>query len=199
MKTIVIATTNTDKFTLVSNLLIDLGLNGWNFKKLSDFEITGQVEETGSAMDRAEQKADFFAKSCLEIDGIDVVVGIDDGMILNTGSEVITDSKKITQEILSGDKVKVGEEVVNHRAFCFLLPKTGKKMQATTELKFRFLGNNSGIKLEDGKYPLSYVLGYDGYSKAVNDMSPDEVRELNVKFSKDSLQPIIDELKKQHF
>lgn len=64
-------------------------------------------------------------------------------------------------------------------------------MFAVTEIKYRYLGNNLGIKLEEGKYPLSHVLGYVGYNKTVSETSPEEVDQLNVKYSKESLQPII--------
>lgn len=191
MKTIVIATTNADKFILVTNLLVDLGLIDWNFKSLSDFSITNQAEETGKAEDRAAQKARFFIDNCASINEVDVVVGIDDGMVLNSNNGVITDSKMVTMQILSGEKIKIGEEVINHRAYCFVLLKTNKEMFAVTELKFRYLGNGSGVKLEEGKYPLSHVLGYVGYDKTVAQMPADEVRKINAKYSKASLQPII--------
>lgn len=196
MRTIVIATTNTDKFTLVKNLLSDLGLDSWDFKNLSDFFITKQAEEIGDSKERAAQKAHFFIDNCTAINQVDVVLGIDDGMILNTSEGVITDSKTVTEQILSGVKVKIGEEVVNHRAFCFVIPKISKEMYAVTELKFRFLGNNSGIKLEEGKYPLSNVLGYSGYDKTVADMTSDEVRNINASYSEEALRPIIQEVLK---
>ena len=196
MKNIVIATTNTDKFNLVKNLLFDLKLKGCNFKSLSDFNISNQIEETGSSKERASQKAHFFINNCKTIDDIDVVIGIDDGMILSGGDRVITDSKTVTKQILSGRKVKIGEEVVNHRYFCFILTKSNKEMFAVTEIKFKYLGNNSGVKLEEGKYPLSHVLGYDGYNKTVAEMPPEEVRQLNAKYSKENLQSIIEEVLK---
>lgn len=194
MSTIVIATTNTDKFNLVKDLLVDLGMTDWNFKSLSNFDISNQVEETGSAKERAAQKARFFINNCKTIEEVDVVVGTDDGIVLNSSEGVITDSKKVTKEILSGEKVKIGDEVVNHRAFCFMIPKSNKTMFAVTEIKFRYLGGSLGIKLEEGKYPLSHVLGYDGYDKTVSETSTEEVRQLNVKYSKESLQPIISTL-----
>ncbi len=196
MKNIVIATTNADKFTLIKNLLFDLGLKDWNFKSLSDFNITNQAEETGSSKERAAQKARFFIDYCTSINDVDVVVGIDDGMVLNGSDGVITDSKTVTQQILSGKKIKIGEEVVNHRAFCFIFPKSNKEMFAVTELKFSYLGNSSGVKLEEGKYPLSHVLGYSGHDNTVAEMSSEEVRKLNAEYSQEDLRPIIEQVLK---
>ena len=75
MGNIVIATQNLDKFLLVTHLLKDLGLSKWNFKNLWDFKIYDQVEETGTAEDRAIQKAVAFAESQPDTNNIDVVLG----------------------------------------------------------------------------------------------------------------------------
>lgn len=196
MKNIVIATANIDKFNLVKNLLFDLGLKDWDFKNLSDYTISNQTEEVGSSKERAAQKARFFLNNCTAINSIDLVVGIDDGIILNGSDGVITDSKTVTQQILSGKKIKIGEEVVNHRAFCFIFPKSNKEMFAVTELKFSYLGNSSVVKLEEGKYPLSHVLGYSGHDNTVAEMSSEEVRKLNVEYSQEDLRPIIEQVLK---
>ncbi len=51
--TILIATKNTDKFEIVVDILRGIGLNNYQFSSLVDFNISEEMEETGTTENRA--------------------------------------------------------------------------------------------------------------------------------------------------
>lgn len=150
-----IATQNKSKKKVLSSILIKAGLEDFTFFDLNDEDIDSQVEESGSVEDRARQKAQGIKQVDLRQE-YNLLIGSDDAMEIRNG-EIRTDSKKVTEEILSGSALKVGETMYIVRAYSFhTLSKELKTL--STKIPFKFVGNKEGITLEENSYPLSYVL-----------------------------------------
>lgn len=163
---VIIATKNRDKFALVSNLLRRTGrFDGAKFFSLKDLDISEDFEEIGNVQERALKKARDYA-GVLQSKGLsgDVrcVIGVDDAMLVEKEGEIVVDSKTITDEILAGTRMALGERLIVVRGYGMIDMETGEDGTCETRSPFVFLGNEDGVIRKDGEYPLSRVLAYEG-------------------------------------
>jgi len=188
-KKILIATKNSDKFLIVTDMLKELGLKNYEFINLHGLNIRENLKEKGTILDRAKQKASFYQKIIVKkkIPGITAVLGIDDGIKLLSRKTVASNSKQITDKILSGELVSVGEIVLIARAFALNLTEDGAKDACITNMPFIFLGNEENIEREEEKYPLSRVFGLLNGKKSITATSENECLKYYLKYSKKEL------------
>lgn len=186
---ILIATKNKDKFYIVSDMFKNLGFIDFEFVSLLDLKITQDIKESGSILARAKQKASFYQGMVQKkhISDVMAVMGIDDGVKLLNRKATYRNSKHITDEILSGKLISMGEVVTIIRAFA-LNSTDGKKCAVcVTNIPFIFLGNGENIKRIEGSYPLSYVFGLLNSKKSIIETSDKKCLEYYLKYSKKEL------------
>lgn len=185
MEKILVATKNRDKFTIVVDIFRKLGLRDYEFVNLHDLGITDEIEEVGSIIQRAEQKAIFYAGiiNRQPAIGVRLVVGIDDGIKLPNDDKASPNSKEITRGILSGQLVKKGDIIWIVRSFVIYVAEDGNVISSMTQIPFSFLGNSKNVSLEDEKYPLSLVLGMMNDFRPIAEISSEESSKYYLKYS----------------
>jgi len=186
---IIIATKNLDKFKITSELLSKFGLKGQYFN-LNNFKIENS-KEYGNTIERAKQKAvncrNYLKSKEKELENT-IIVGIDDEIVIEKERKTGEDSKVMTDKILSGDNLKIGDIIKVIRIYYFIF-SNGKKTSIKTTVPFVYLNNKKEVKREDSKYPLSKVLGHLGQKKCVSEMTQKETLNYNLFWSK-NLQKI---------
>jgi hypothetical protein len=189
-KTILIATKNNDKFLIVAGMMKQLGLNNYKFISLHDLNIKEDLKEKGTISDRAKQKANFYQKIILKkkIAGITAVLGTDDGIKLPGRKTAASNSKQITDKILSGELISIGETVSISRAFSLNLTAGNARNACVTDIPYVFLGNEENIKREEEKYPLNRVLSLSNGKKPLAATNEKECLEYYLKHSRKELE-----------
>ncbi len=188
-KKILIATKNRDKFYIVVNMLKRLGLRDYTFLNLHDLNIHQKLKERGTLLNRAEQKANFYQKIIerKKVVKIVAVLGVDDGIKIEHRKIINSNSKKITDKILSGELVPTGEVIFIMRAFALSLVGNNKRAACVTNIPFVFLGNKMNIKREAEKYPLSRVFGLLNSDKTIIETSSKKCLDYYLKYSQKEL------------
>lgn len=164
--TILIATTNGEKFTILRNLLSLHLPPATNYLIPVMKGCSREEEEYGTIRDRSRRKAELHKDCCGQ--ECDFILGSDDGLRVEgyEGGRVLADSKRITQDIILGKMIKPGCQVDVIRAF-WLMDRQRSGRGATSVIPFVFLGNKQGVTLKPGTYPLSRVLAIPGSDKPV--------------------------------
>jgi hypothetical protein len=187
MTHILLATKNADKIKLLSNLIKNVIPDlPFKFYSLADFNISTDVEESGSIEDRAKQKAVFYTKEYLSKDTeikIDYILGVDDGIIIEKLGEKTPETKKIVDLIINENLLQLNDRVMIVRGYCFFKLENQKAYSVTTEIPFKYIGNEKQITRIEGKYPLSYLLSHIDKNKAIVDTSEEEIKEYDLKYS----------------
>lgn len=187
---VLIATRNTDKFSLVSQMIAMLFPN-ITLSSLSSARIDGDIEESGTMEDRALHKAKFYYEQLKKMNRsaeFDAVLGIDDGIQIG-GAVPSPNSYELTDNILNG-MWPVGQEVVIVRAFS-LVKQNGEEKTVTTCVPFVYLGNKNKIKREETTYPLNFVLGPVNSAVCYSELKPEEGNNYNVQHSKNGLLALL--------
>lgn len=193
---ILIATKNKDKFHIVSDMLKNLGMIDLGFVDLRDLKIAQDIRESGSILDRAKQKARFYQEIVKKMDISDIiaVLGVDDGIKLLNKKTTYRNSKHITDEILSGKLLSVGEVVTIVRAFALNSIDGKNNAVCVTNIPFVFLGNYKNINRMEEMYPLSYVFGLLNSKKSIIETSDKKCMEYYLKYSKKELIQLFKDL-----
>jgi len=191
MKKYLVATKNLDKYEIAKGLLADILSNSdCCFCNLKDLDVHYEITETGSIEERSRQKSavfwEYIKKDKQIAEDICASVGIDDGFGLSRDEEGDPNSKQLTDKILTGHYLKEGELIWLKRGFAVCGEKL-KLKSCLTSIPFVFLGNRSNIKREEGKYPLSSVLGSIGQKKTIIEMNFRESIEYYLKYCKSDL------------
>ena len=119
---ILIATTNRDKFKLVSYLLSSSIFKDAEFYSLYDIEGIPPKRESGNVKKRSLVKAqNIFDNISNNI--FDYIIGVDDGLRIN--GKVITAVKEYTKDILDDQFIKEGHRIELVRAYTYIV-KDGK-------------------------------------------------------------------------
>lgn len=63
---ILVVTKNKDKYRIVVDILVCSGFDKFQYCSLTEFNITEDMEETGSIENRAKQKALFYKKILMQ-------------------------------------------------------------------------------------------------------------------------------------
>lgn len=191
--TILVATQNKDKFCIVVDILERIGSQKYNYVSLVNFNITEDVKESGTTEERAKQKVLFYKNICEKknlLGNVIAIVGVDDGIFIKKEGFSTAESKEITDQILSGTRINIGDEIDIRRSYFLTNIKTKEELSCTTNIPFQFLGNPNGITRQSGKYPLSYVIGHLNSDVKVADNSNNSNIDYNVIHSQELL-PIL--------
>lgn len=195
MKKILIATTNKDKYRIVTYLLDRAGLkcDEYLYQSLDDINYSGpDKKEQGSIDNRAEDKAKVV-KEYLDNNKSNVfeyIIGIDDGIFIKGALE--ENIKDFIKKILYEDFLANGEEFAFYRAYC-LIDKSGRIVKTQTQIPYTYKYKD-GAEFKLNAYPLSQVSVPLGYSVALTDMSNSEEDEYAWKYSKDKLTKFVEEI-----
>jgi hypothetical protein len=155
-KRILLATQNHDKFKIVSTLLTNIGFVGYEFDYLGSINLGHiDIEETGTILDRAEQKARYLKSYLGEKNQYRCIIGIDDGVLIKGQMEETV--KKLLPAIFSGELLAEGEVIYNCRAF-FAISDDGREAGAEVKIPFKYKKTNDPIPPHDRSYPLSHTL-----------------------------------------
>lgn len=193
LDTILVATQNEDKFLIVVDILKGIGLQKYNYASLIDYNVTEDMEESGTSEERAKQKALFYKNICEKrnlLENILAIIGVDDGIFIKKEGSGTAESKEITDQILSGSRINIGDEIDIRRSYFFTNIKTKEEFSCTTNIPFQFLGNQNGITRQSGKYPLSYVIGQLNSDVKVSDNADQKNTTYNIIHSQELL-PIL--------
>lgn len=142
MKSILLATQNEAKITLLTKLITDV-CGEYEFANLKELEINDEVEESGTIENRAEQKSKFYYQKAMEIGReFDYVLGADDGIEIPGIVPPTAETKKIVHQIINDNLIQIGQSVNILRAFCFI-SKDGKK-ELVTKIPLKYIGDEIG-------------------------------------------------------
>ena len=175
MRKILIATTNKDKFKVVSEILKSLGLKDFSFYNLAEIGQVSKCIEKGPIQERAKQKAEEF-KALMK--DFDIVLGVDDGILLPNALEINPELKKIMKQIFNDNLLKENDKVSICRAFYFITRQ--KEYSILTKVPFVY-HKKKEVLISPNSYPLSQVLCPLGSKKAVADMNELEEIEYHLK------------------
>ena len=188
MKKVLIATTNKDKYTTVSNI----------FKKsifpeskyqisclTKDMNIPDEKEE-GSNIERARVKA-INAYDHLKEYGFDYIVGLDDALVIKGKLE--PNIKNFINKILYENYLEDGEEFAFNRAYC-IINKEKKLYEVALSIPEIYHPLNGEYELEAYTYPLSRVSYPVGYDVSVIELSSEEITNYNLKYVKEGLMDL---------
>lgn len=175
---ILVATKNVDKFNTTVGIFTKLGLNKFTYKNLLDYKIIGENEEIGSLRERAQGKVEFTLKT-LKVndinDEIKLIVGIDDGFYVPSSDLLTANSKELVDDILSGKILDKGEIIEEVRSYAIYNTSTEKYHYYESRLPLIYLGNDEGIKREEGKNPLKHVLSFQSELQPIGGHTQEEI------------------------
>lgn len=182
---ILIATTNQDKFDIVSKLLNNLGFNQFKFYNLKMINQISDIIEIGNISERAKQKAYEF-KSL--VNDYVAVVGIDDGILLPKSHEVDAELKKVLKQIIN-DKILQENDIVSIcRAFYFITKE--KEYSIITEIPFVY-HDTDNVVIKPNSYPLSQVLSPINSRKRITALTEEEEMDYYVEYCKDKFNDVL--------
>ena len=191
---ILIATTNKDKYRIVTYLLKRAGLNDYEFKSLEDIDYDGpDKKEQGTIANRAENKAKVVKDYLDENNSNDFefIIGIDDGIFIKGALQ--ENIKDYIRKILYENYLDNGEEFAFYRAYC-MIDKSNHIIKTETQIPYTYKYKD-GAELKANSYPLSQVSVPLGYDVALTDLSNDEEDEYAWKYSKERLITLFNEIK----
>ncbi len=190
MGNILIATTNQDKFNIISTLLNKIGFNQFQFYNLKMLNLTSTIIETGSIEDRAKQKAYEF-KSLTNT--YTAIIGIDDGILLPTFHTIDTELKKVLKQIIYDKILQQNDIVYICRSFYFITPK--KEYSIFTKIPFIY-HNKENIEIKPNSYPLSQLLSPIDSTQFITELTQDEEMDYYMKYCQDKFNHILADIKK---
>lgn len=185
MKKVLIATTNKDKFKIVSRLFNDTIFPSSEYEILSlssDMNIPDE-KESGSNIERARAKA-LNAFNYLKDYNFDYIVGLDDAIIIR--GKVEPNIKEYINKILYENYLEDGEEYAFNRAYC-IIDKEKNIYEVNLDVPEIYHPLKGNFTLEEHSYPLSHVSYPIGYNKPVCELSEEESNNYFLKYVKDGL------------
>ena len=188
MKKVLIATTNKDKFKIVSRLFNDTIFPSSEYEILSlssDMNIPDE-KESGSNIERARAKA-LNAFNYLKDYNFDYIVGLDDAIIIR--GKVEPNIKEYINKILYENYLEDGEEYVFNRAYC-IIDKEKNIYEVNLDVPEIYHPLKDNFTLEEHSYPLSHVSYPIGYNKPVCELSEEESNNYFLKYVKDGLMSL---------
>ena len=167
MKKILIATTNKDKYQVVTYLLDKAGLskNKYLYYSLDDINYDGpDKKEQGSINDRAKEKA-LVVKQYLPYNDFEYIVGIDDGIFIKGALQ--ENIKDYVGKILYEDYLADGEDYAFYRGYC-IIAKDGTMYETRTKTPYIYKSKEDA-EYKEYSYPLSQVSVPVGNDVAVSE------------------------------
>ena len=196
MKKILIATTNKDKYRIVTYLLSRAGLykDDYDFYSLDDIDYDGpDKKEEGSIENRAETKAKIVCEY-LKNDDYEYIIGIDDGIYIKGALQ--ENIKEYLKKILYENYLTEGEEYSFYRAYC-IISRAGQVFNTVTKIPYTYKPKENA-ELKANSYPLSQISVPVGHDIALTDLSENEGNEYTWNYSKEKLEELINKIKYSH-
>ena len=186
MKTILLATSNKDKFQIVKYLLQKANLTEPQYKiiSLKDINYTAPDEkEQGTIDQRAKAKATSVASNVPNRTDYDYIIGIDDGIeIKGTIRENVKDH---INKILFENYLKENESIIFPRAY-YCIAKDNSTFETIAKIAYTYK-QKTDIKVEPNSYPLSQVAVPLNSTKSLTDMDEHEANEYCWECCKDKI------------
>ena len=193
MKKILIATTNKDKFKIISYLLKRAGLDDDNYKIVSLEEINydgPDNKEIGSIVERAIAKAKMV-KNYLKNGEYDWIIGVDDGIRLK--GNIIENVKEYLNKILYENYLSENEDFSFPRAYC-IINKNDDIYTSVIEIPYIYKSRENAV-LKSFSYPLSQIAVPIGYDKPIIEMTEKESNEYYWKYSEEEIKKLVANIK----
>lgn len=194
MKKILIATTNKDKFKIISYLLRRAGLveDTYQILSLDDINYDGpDNKEVGDITERARRKAETV-KRYFNNTTYDYFIGIDDGIILK--SQMIENVKEYLKKILYENYLSDGEKIIFPRAYCIIGRDTDEVFQEIIEIPYVYMSRDN-VSLKEFSYPLSQIAAPIGYDKPIAEMTTEESNNYYWKYSESKIKKLVKNIK----
>ena len=176
MKTILLATSNKDKFKIVKYFLQKAGLEESEYQILSlkDINYCGPDEkEQGSRDQRAKAKAISVANNLSNRNDYEFIIGIDDGIELK--GSLRENVKDYISKILFENYLEVGESIIFPRAY-YCIENNGNTFEIIAKIAYTYKPKDN-LKVEPNSYPLSQVVAPIGFDKSLTEMDSEEADE----------------------
>lgn len=188
MKKVLIATTNKDKFTIVSTIFKNTIFPENEYEIIrptSDIKLPPITEE-GTNIQRARTKA-LNAYEYLKNYNYDYIVGLDDALFIK--GRIEPNIKNHLNIILYGNYLEDGEQFAFNRAYC-IIDKEKNLYEVSLDIPEIYHPLKENIVIEDNTYPLSNVSYPIGFDKPLCELSNDEIIDYSLKYVKEGLMSL---------
>ncbi|MBR4230685.1 MAG: hypothetical protein IKR74_00830 [Bacilli bacterium] len=188
MKKVLIATTNKDKFTIVSTIFKNTIFPENEYEIIrptSDIKLPSITEE-GTNIQRARTKA-LNAYEYLKNYNYDYIVGLDDALFIK--GRIEPNIKNHLNIILYGNYLEDGEQFAFNRAYC-IIDKEKNLYEVSLDIPEIYHPLKENIVIEDNTYPLSNVSYPIGFDKPLCELSNDEIIDYSLKYVKEGLMSL---------
>lgn len=185
MKSILIATTNNDKYETVKSIFENtiFSKDEYIINSLKTLNIKLEdKKEVGDNLTRARNKA-LFAYESLKKYNFDYIVGLDDAIIIK--GKIEPNVKEYINKILYDNYLEENEEFAFIRAYV-IINKEGNLYETSIRIPYKYKYNENAV-VKENSYPLSYVSCPIGYDKPVNELNDEERMEYYLKYVKEPL------------
>ena len=188
MKKVFIATTNKDKFTIVSTIFKNTIFpeDGFEIIRPTSDIILPEIEEEGSNIQRARTKA-LNAYEYLKDYNYDYIVGLDDALFIK--GRIEPNIKDHLNKILYENYLEDGEQFAFNRAYC-IIDKEKNLYEVSLDIPEIYHPLKETLVIEDHTYPLSNVSYPIGYDKPLSELTNDEIIDYTLKYVKDGLMSL---------
>ncbi len=194
-KKVLIATNNSDKYQSISALLEGVFPHKYDFMSLEDIAIYVNFIETGSIINRAIHKAKLCWE-CLEDTNQKeyfISIGVDDGFSLKKEDEGNSNSKSITDSILSGKLLSINETIWLKRGIAYYNDKSQGAIITSTPLIYK--GNPNNIERIENTYPLRNVLAPLNSEKVQSQIEFENLIEYYLKYCRNDIEILFRNIK----
>lgn len=181
---ILIATQNVDKFNIISNIIKSSVKNNIDIYSLNDIEEIPEEKEVGTNLERAKKKAENAKKYVKE--DFDAIIGIDDGIILQDKEYVAV--KDHLKDIISGDKIKIGEKIYITRAY-YMITKNNEVSYCLNKIPYYL--RKKLDEFDNKGFPLNRVISTIDNKKVLTERDKDELNNYFIKHSIDDIRNLI--------
>ena len=181
---ILIATQNVDKFNIISKMIKSSINSDIEIKSLNDIEPIKEEIEEGTNLERAKKKAENAKKYVKE--EFDAIIGIDDGVIIKDQEYAAV--KDHLKDIISGDKIKIGEKIYITRAY-YMITKENEISSCLNKIPYylrKKLKNYENIG-----YPLNKVISTIDNETVLSERDKDELNEYFIKHSIEDIRDLL--------
>lgn len=181
---IIIATKNMAKFDIISKMLKTLFTENIIIKSLNDTNDFKDIEEVGTNIERAKQKALNAYNNITET--FDAIIGIDDGIIINDIEYAAV--KEHLNDIIIGDKVPIGDKIYITRAY-YIITKENTHNYCYNKIPYIIQKKLLSYKKEG--YQLNSVISTIDNNIVLSDRNTDELNDYFLKYSIRDLEELI--------
>ncbi len=188
MKKVLIATTNKDKYDVVSKIFRNtiFPVEEYEIQQLTDEMNLPDEKETGTNIERARAKA-LNAFYHLQQYHFDYIVGLDDALFIK--GKIEPNIKEYINKILYENYLRDGEEYAFNRAYC-IIDKDKNIYEVNLPIPFIYQGLKEDYTVENHTYPLSKVAYPIGYDIPIYQLKEKDEINYYLKYVKDGLMSL---------